>query len=131
MKKECEDCGMCCFETEMIVSKEEIKVILSNSMLINQNLQDFIYKNKEGYFQLKNRDGHCYFFDKVSKTCKIYDIRPQGCRFYPLIYDQEKKNCILDQDCPHNHLFYQDPKDLKTICRELRNFLRMKLKIKV
>ena len=43
----------------------------------------------------------------------------------------EKKNCVIDTDCPRNHLFYQDPKDFKTTCNHIRRFLREQLKIEI
>ena len=131
MKKECVDCGKCCLETEMVVSEQDIELILKNNSLKDLKKQDFIFRSKEGYSQLKNIGDHCYFFDVASKSCSIYENRPQGCRFYPLIYDIEKKNCVIDTDCPRNYLFYQNPKDLKVICNDLRKFLREQLKLEI
>ncbi len=131
MKKECEDCGKCCLETDMIVSEQDTELILNTSSLGHLRKKDFTFSNREGYFQLKNIEDYCYFFDVASKSCIIYEHRPQGCRFYPLVYDREKKVCVLDIDCPNNNLFYQDPKDLKAVCNHIRKFLREQLKMEI
>ncbi len=86
METGCQDCGECCLITEMILSKEDIKRIIKSSPN-NLKKEEFVFKNKEGFFQLKNISEHCVFFDFLSKQCKVYESRPQGCRFYPLIFD--------------------------------------------
>ena len=86
MKNECENCGKCCLETEMILSQEDVDLIINNSL--NKSYRDyFTFDKSNEYYQLKNIEGHCVFFDLTSKICKIYKYRPQGCRFYSLIYD--------------------------------------------
>jgi len=37
-------------------------------------------------YQLKNIDGHCFFHDPSSRTCRVYPHRPIGCRIYPVVY---------------------------------------------
>ncbi len=126
MKDKCKDCGECCLDTEMILSQHDIDLIVKNHPTII-NKRDFTFKNKNGNFQLKNDDNHCVFLDFSTKKCKIYDYRPQGCMFYPLIYDFQKKNCIFDKDCPRIHLFYQEQKAFNKMCKNLRNFLKYQL----
>ena len=86
MRSLCENCGKCCLETEMILSQQDIELI-KKSYPNNLRKQDFVFKTNNAQFQLKNIEGHCVFFDNFSKICNIYKYRPQGCRFYPLIYD--------------------------------------------
>ncbi|MFW9969204.1 MAG: YkgJ family cysteine cluster protein [Candidatus Odinarchaeota archaeon] len=88
-----------------------------------------MFKTKNGNFQIKNFEKHCVFLDYSTKKCKIYRYRPQGCRFYPLIYDIQNNNCAFDKDCPRVHLFYQDKKILVETCKNLKNFLKKQLKI--
>ncbi|MFX1321011.1 MAG: YkgJ family cysteine cluster protein [Promethearchaeota archaeon] len=128
MINKCENCGLCCYETEMILSSQDIELILSNNPKGIMK-EDFVFKNKDGFYQLKNRNGHCVFLNGTSKTCKIYNIRPQGCKFYPLIYDFYKKKCIIDEECPRIHLFYQNKNKLKSICDNLKKFARNQLNI--
>ena len=88
----CKKCGNCCLETEMLLSINDIHSIINN---VRPSFQFFEEKN--GYLFLLNISGHCIFFDDLKKKCKIYEFRPQGCRFYPLIYDNGK--CVVDNDC--------------------------------
>lgn len=127
-EKVCISCGKCCMATEMILSEQDIKLILGYSELY-QNQDDFAFINHEGLHQLKNIDGHCFFFDINSNKCKIYNMRPQGCRFYPLIYDTFRSKCILDQDCPHPRILYQDTNHIKKNCKSLRIFLKTQVKL--
>lgn len=130
MKSNCENCGKCCLETEMILSQQDVDLILNN--ISNKSSTDyFIFKKSNGYYQLKNIEGHCVFLDLNSMSCNIYKYRPQGCRFYPLIYDFQNKECVFDKDCPRIYLFYQDNQDLKKTCRNLKLFLKNKLKIDI
>ena len=122
MKNKCVDCGNCCRETEMILSGQEIDLI-KNRNPKNLKVSDFVKKTVEGLFQLKNVDNHCVFFDPIAKLCKIYTIRPQGCQFYPLIYDSDKRLCVLDQDCPRTELFYPNKPSQVKICTKIVRFL--------
>ena len=130
MKKKCENCGKCCLETEMILSFEDIALIKKNS-IDNIGEGDFVFKNEDEQFQLKNIDGHCVFLNLSLKTCKIYKYRPQGCRFYPLIFDISTKKCKLDEDCPRTSLFHKNKQDFKISCQNLKIFLKTQLDMKI
>lgn len=124
----CYDCGKCCLETEMLLSKKDINLILERSSIYYRDIE-FTKKTKEGNFQLKNMNGHCVFFDAVLKVCKIYEIRPQGCRFYPMIYEINNEKCIIDKDCPRYKLFYQDQNEFESNCKALNRFIKDELKV--
>lgn len=128
MKNKCENCGKCCYDTEMILSSQDIYLILQNKPY-DMIKEDFVFKNKNGFYQLKNRNGYCVFLNPTSNLCKIYKIRPQGCRFYPLIYDFYKRKCILDKDCPRTDLFYQNKEEKELICKRLMKFVKDELKL--
>ena len=129
MKNKCKDCGKCCLDTEMMLSKRDINQILQ---YYSQDFQkdDFAIKI-DGNMQLKNINGHCIFFDISTKMCKIYPNRPQGCRFYPLIYDKDKKACVFDEDCPRTRLFYQSSNEFEKTCKQVQKFLREYLDIEL
>jgi Fe-S-cluster containining protein len=122
MKNKCEECGNCCCETEMILSARDIARINKND---HKNLKptDFVEKTDDGFFQLKNINGYCVFFDFNTKLCKIYELRPQGCRFYPLTFNLDTKICVLDDDCPKPELFYPSIKSRITTCKNITKFL--------
>ena len=130
MKNKCENCGKCCLDTEMILSFEDIELIKKNS-INNIGEGDFVFKNENERFQLKNIDGHCVFLKYSAKKCKIYEFRPQGCRFYPLIYDISKKKCLLDDDCPRKDQFYDTKQSLKITCSNLKRFLEQQFTLKI
>jgi Fe-S-cluster containining protein len=130
MKNKCENCGgLCCLDTQMLLSKDDVNLILKNYP-DKLKKEDFIFEINR-YFQLKNINGHCVFFDSYTEMCKIYKYRPQGCRFYPLIYDKDKETCIFDEDCPRNHLFYKSKDEFETICKKIKEFIRTQLSIEL
>ncbi|NHK30484.1 MAG: YkgJ family cysteine cluster protein [Asgard group archaeon] len=107
-------CAACCKDTKMMLSQKDIENITS----IGYNKKDFVYLDTDGFFKLQNINGLCFFLK--DNKCEIYDHRPQGCRFYPIIYDLDLKKAILDGDCPLiNNI--QD-KTVKSFSQELRKF---------
>ncbi|MHA1340710.1 MAG: YkgJ family cysteine cluster protein [Promethearchaeota archaeon] len=121
----CKSCAKCCFETEMELSEEDIERI--------EKLNPWKYKREDfcihepPFYILKNIDGKCIFLDKNTLLCKIYEFRPTGCRFYPLLYDLDKNSCKLDNLCPKGKEFYPSNKQLKSACKKLRKWLFDKL----
>ena len=96
MKSPCiyNNCIHCCLETEMPLLKKDIERIER----LGFNYDCFVI-NRDGWLQLKNCDGRCVFSD--GKQCLIYENRPEGCRSYPIIYDEDKNCAVLDEVCPH------------------------------
>ncbi|MFX1495149.1 MAG: hypothetical protein ACFFBZ_12760, partial [Promethearchaeota archaeon] len=64
-----------------------------------------------------------------SKLCNIYEIRPQGCKFYPILYDNEEKICIYDEECPRVSQFYLGRKKFKKVCNDIKKFIKTELKL--
>ena len=129
MKNRCKDCGKCCLDTEMILSQNDIKLIMQFHRNIIKE-KEFAFMNNSKQFQLKNKNGHCIFYDPSLKTCKIYEYRPQGCRFYPLIFDLDRRKCKLDEVCPRSNLFYKN-NNLGTTCKDLKHYLITELGIEI
>ncbi|MFX1398406.1 MAG: YkgJ family cysteine cluster protein [Promethearchaeota archaeon] len=128
MKNKCNDCGICCMETQMPISIQDISRILEN-VDYRIEINDFSLKSEEGYYQLRNIDNRCFFFDIAEKKCSIYEFRPRGCMFYPLVFDLEKNKCILDDICPRKDLFVEKKDKIKRKCLNLKNFLKNELEI--
>jgi len=122
MKNICKDCGNCCIETEMLLSSNDIALIKKNSTK-HLKIASFVRKTEEGFNQLINVKGYCVFFDSAANLCTIYGVRPQGCRFYPLIYDSDKKLCVLDNECPRPELFYANKNSQVKTCKKIVRFL--------
>lgn len=93
----CLRCGICCTETEMLLSKKDIKRLEKKDYTRNF----FVHFDNEGYARLRNRHGYCVFYDPEKKDCKVRSHRPLGCRIYPVIY-HETKGITIDNICP-NH----------------------------
>lgn len=124
----CEDCGICCLNTEMTLSEKDIKRITENYQG-DLKREDFSLMTDQGFYILKNVDHHCFFFNYSKKTCEIYSFKPKGCEIYPLTYDLSAKSCVFDEECPKPQFFYNKKKKIKIGCNKLRKFLVEELKI--
>lgn len=121
MKSICRDCGICCLDTEMPLFDEDI---LKIKEFINIEKDTNFYIEDHGKKFLKNIDNHCIFFDILTRNCKIYDKRPLGCRFYPMIYDIDNKKCVLDEECPRKYKFYVNQNKFKESCVKLTKIMK-------
>ncbi len=92
------ECYQCCLDTEMTLSEEDISKI----ELLGYKIEEFL-EEKDGFMTLRNIDNHCIFLK--NKMCSIYENRPQGCRFYPLIYDFNIDDFVIDNLCNHHDDF--------------------------
>ena len=87
-------CAKCCQETAMLLSNKDIQ----NIEKLGFKKEDFSEIDENGLTKLVNIDGSCFFLK--DNKCTIYEHRPQGCRFYPIIYDIDYKKAVLDDECP-------------------------------
>jgi len=91
----CSRCGVCCRETEMLLSLKDIERLERKGYPRNF----FVRLDSEGYAILRNQRGYCVFYDTEKRRCKVRTHRPTGCRIYPVIY-HEDKGIIVDPICP-------------------------------
>ncbi|MHA1418021.1 MAG: YkgJ family cysteine cluster protein [Candidatus Heimdallarchaeaceae archaeon] len=91
-------CYQCCLDTEMTLSEEDITRI----EVLGYKIEEFL-EEKDGFMSLRNIDNHCVFLK--NEECSIYENRPQGCRFYPLIYDFNFEDFVIDNLCEHHDDF--------------------------
>ncbi|TFG15040.1 YkgJ family cysteine cluster protein [Candidatus Thorarchaeota archaeon] len=75
---------------------------------------DFMKIAEDGFAELRNIDGCCYFYDVESASCKVYQHRPEGCRYYPIVYDMALEKCVVDNECPSGSTISQD--EIDSIC---------------
>ena len=106
-------CTKCCMKTEMPLSNSDIARIKDHGFSENS----FILA-RNGTNHLKNLSGRCIFHD--GKRCTIYNYRPEGCRLYPVVFDENKGKVILHLYCPHLGKFQLTPH----ISREVINLIR-------
>jgi len=90
---DCDRCGKCCTQTSMQLSSQDIKRLER----LGYRGRNFTAKRKD-FRTLKNVNGVCYFFDIKSKSCKAYANRPEGCRYYPVIYCLDEGKPIIDEE---------------------------------
>lgn len=92
----------------MLLSKKDIKRLEKIGFSKNQ----FVIFGKHGYAQLRNREGYCFFYDRLNHRCSVYVDRPAGCRVYPVILDEDT-GIILDSICESRKSITQSEKNLK------------------
>jgi Fe-S-cluster containining protein len=80
----------------MTLTSDDVKRINS----LGYSKEDYLVRVTAGFCELKNVDGYCFFYDSDSMICRIYEARPEGCRWYPVIYDARKRKSIVDDECP-------------------------------
>jgi Fe-S-cluster containining protein len=90
----CLHCGVCCRETEMLLSTADIERLERKGY----NKDFFVQFDRDGYAKLRNQQGCCVFYDVEKRRCKVRADRPLGCRIYPVIYD-EAKGIVVDTIC--------------------------------
>lgn len=105
---DCSHCGVCCTETEMLLSKKDIKRLEDRGYRKKQ----FVRYDKHGYALLRNREGYCVFYDQTKRQCSEYEFRPSGCRVYPVIVDEEK-GIIIDSICESRDSITEQEKTVK------------------
>ncbi|NHJ48158.1 MAG: YkgJ family cysteine cluster protein [Asgard group archaeon] len=106
-------CAKCCKDTKMMLSQKDIDEITK----LGYDKNDFCIL-VDGFYQLKNIDDQCYFLQ--NNQCQIYSHRPQGCRYYPIIFDIEFNKAILDDLCPL--IGSINEKTVSNFSNELRKF---------
>ena len=105
-------CVECCLETRMPLSRFDIKRILE----LGYQLEDFALKTRKEW-RLKNCFGRCVFL--LEDRCKIYSHRPEGCRIYPLVYDEDGGKAIMDRLCPYRQEFEVSKNDVANLMKQL------------
>lgn len=99
------DCHFCCLSTEMLLSREDIKRISATTGFPKDEFsiiegEHRILKNKE-----VEGEKRCFFLNQQGK-CEIYTIRPEGCQYYPCIWDLTNHEPFTDYEvCPYHELF--------------------------
>jgi Fe-S-cluster containining protein len=113
-KRFCPDVRICCQETEMTITRKDAEKINA----LGYSTTDYSHKVEDGFCELKNVDGHCYFYDPSSKGCSIYDARPEGCRWFPVVYHYKKRKCVSDDVCPASPILTRN--DIRKVCHKVK-----------
>ena len=110
----CDVVRLCCMDTEMTITHADAVQIDS----LGFQRKDYLVRMDDGFCQLRNIDGHCYFYEPESKLCRIYESRPEGCRYYPIVYDMRKRKCVTDKDCPSRETMSRD--EIRKSCHKVK-----------
>ncbi len=113
----CDEVRLCCVDTEMTLTKKDVERIERRGYERKQ----FIVKSEDGFCELRNIEGHCFFYNPTSKSCMIYAERPEGCRYYPIVYDVRKRKCTVDKDCPSRDTMTRS--ETRKVCHKVRHLV--------
>jgi Fe-S-cluster containining protein len=116
IRMRCSNCGLCCKETEMELSDDDVKRLEG----AGYRRVEFAVLDHEAV-RLRNVDGRCYFYSLAEKNCRAYENRPLGCALYPVVY-LPHKGAIVDELCPMGHTISE--KELKVKARILVKLLK-------
>ncbi len=92
----------------MLLSLKDIERLEKKGFVQNQ----FAIFDKQGYARLRNRYGYCFFYDLKNRKCSVYQDRPDGCRVFPVILDEET-GIVLDAICESRKTILEKEKDVK------------------
>ncbi|MGQ4870427.1 MAG: YkgJ family cysteine cluster protein [Candidatus Thorarchaeota archaeon] len=113
----CSKVRLCCIETEMTLTRRDVERIER----LGYTRDEFVVRSEDGFCELRNVDGHCYFYDPDTLLCTIYEDRPEGCRYYPVIYDMRKRRCVVDKDCPSRDTMTRQ--EVRKVCNKVRRLV--------
>lgn len=84
---------------------------------------DGFFEVREGWLVLQNDPdtGACVFLGQDGR-CTVHAIRPDGCRLYPLIFDEDAGPMLDREICPYTADFDAGAKDRSAV-RRLRDQL--------
>lgn len=114
---ECSRCGICCADTMMELSSEDIKRLEGKGYRV----EEFVIID-DGVTRLRNVNGYCFFYSTAEKKCLVYDNKPWGCYIYPVVH-MENEGPIVDSLCPMGHTISK--RELRTKGKKLDKLLKM------
>ena len=79
--------------------------------------KDFAVRMRKGW-ELRNVCGRCFFL--ADNGCSVYQSRPEGCRLYPLVYDENVADPVLDRFCPYRDEFAPEESDVTRLLALLK-----------
>jgi len=101
-------CVECCIETRMPLTRSDIERIKKHGYRVRA----FVVK-RGGERRLKNVNGRCVFLGESG--CTLYSYRPEGCRLYPFVFDEDAGRGVIHDFCPYGHEFKVSEDDLEKL----------------
>ena len=119
------NCHHCCIETEMLLLKTDTIRISKTTGIEASN---FSFLTGENQRMLRNKsvgdEEVCFFLDSDGR-CSIYNIRPEGCTYYPIIWDLTNHQAVSDDYCPYHKEFRENRHSQIWKSCKLKNFLEL------
>ena len=106
-------CYKCCIDTHMPLAGIDIKRITDQGY----RYKDFVIRRKKERY-LKNIKDNCFFLG--DQGCKIYSSRPDGCRLYPLVYNENTCQAVIHDFCPYSHIYKVSSDDVESLFNLLK-----------
>jgi Fe-S-cluster containining protein len=97
-------------------------VDISRLRALGYEVNEFVVQ-RGGERRLRNKEGKCFFL--TNGKCTVYEDRPTGCRFYPLVFDQDNE-VVVDPECAHAGQFTVDPDEAEKLAEFIRKLKREK-----
>ena len=85
-------CSACCHDTAMPLREADAARLAARG----HDPARFARRD-DGWLLLRNEAGRCVFLR--DDRCSVYEDRPEGCRLYPLVYEEDA-GPALDELCP-------------------------------
>lgn len=93
----CSRCGNCCAALIPLTRKEEKKI---RKYILDKDIKPQLFQ--------ENNDINlqCCFYDRNSKSCKIYEVRPKICRSYKC--NRDENILILERNKNHEKAYWNN-----------------------
>lgn len=120
-------CAACCKPTEMLLSPVDLELIETRGYDIDACT---VPSDQFPWLRvLKSIGGHCYFLEGSGQEdgmykCVLYPDHPAGCKLYPLIYDVDRKKCIIEKKYCKQWRDFRFMAENETYCQEMERVLR-------
>jgi len=107
-------CSVCCHDTAMPLREADVVRLAA----LGHDPERFA-REDDGWLLLRNEKGACVFLR--DGTCSVYEHRPEGCRLYPLVFEEDT-GPEMDELCPWRAEFHpgtQERRRLEALVRVL------------
>jgi len=115
------------------IEKKEIESRFENLSHIFIPYETFFLKNYPFEFtytyQLRTKNGWCFFYNKEHRQCEIYSLRPSVCRSYPLYVDMLFLNSTPYHFIPNVTECLEVDSELKKRYPKIDNIMEVKFEL--
>lgn len=100
-------CSVCCHDTAMPLREADLERLKA----LGHDPRRF-GRVDDGWLILRNEKGACVFLREGQ--CGVYADRPEGCRLYPLVYEEDL-GPAMDELCPWRDEFRPGPQERRRL----------------